>query len=189
MMQMRARAFALRDGFADVLKGMAIAEEVQDYVDLTPLLVPETQKTLGELSVATSSVGITLTFDNGIAVASGNTRANAKLLKGLGFTVSGSTWVCPCIDDRPKEVEAKVETKAEKPMTAKAETREITDLADLGVALQELGLEIELKESGEKTYAGAKGGWGRDVSELIQQPAQTKEEEESALEKEAASLF
>ena len=30
MLQMRARAFALRDGFADVLKGLAIKEEVDD---------------------------------------------------------------------------------------------------------------------------------------------------------------
>lgn len=31
MRQMRARAFALRDGFADVLRGLRIAEEVRDY--------------------------------------------------------------------------------------------------------------------------------------------------------------
>lgn len=31
MLQMRARAFALRDVFPDVLKGLPIAEEVQDY--------------------------------------------------------------------------------------------------------------------------------------------------------------
>lgn len=30
MLKMRARAFALRDGFSDVLKGLGIAEEVQD---------------------------------------------------------------------------------------------------------------------------------------------------------------
>jgi hypothetical protein len=37
MLQMRARGFALRDKFADVLKGIAIREEVQDYVvDITP---------------------------------------------------------------------------------------------------------------------------------------------------------
>lgn len=38
MLQMRARAFALRDVFPDVLKGMPIAEEVQDYQekDITP---------------------------------------------------------------------------------------------------------------------------------------------------------
>ena len=31
MLQMRARSWALRDGFADVLKGMQVAEEVHDY--------------------------------------------------------------------------------------------------------------------------------------------------------------
>jgi hypothetical protein len=31
MMQMRARGFALRDAFPDVLKGMITAEEAQDY--------------------------------------------------------------------------------------------------------------------------------------------------------------
>jgi hypothetical protein len=33
MRQMRARAFALRDGFPDVLKGLRVAEETQDYAD------------------------------------------------------------------------------------------------------------------------------------------------------------
>jgi len=32
MLQMRARSWALRDGFADALKGMSIREEVDDYV-------------------------------------------------------------------------------------------------------------------------------------------------------------
>jgi hypothetical protein len=39
MLQMRARAFAARDGAADVLRGMHVAEEVQDYQpvrDVTP---------------------------------------------------------------------------------------------------------------------------------------------------------
>lgn len=31
MLQLRARAFAARDGFADALRGLSIAEEVQDY--------------------------------------------------------------------------------------------------------------------------------------------------------------
>lgn len=35
MLKMRARAFALRDGFADVLRGLGIAEEVQDIVQVS----------------------------------------------------------------------------------------------------------------------------------------------------------
>lgn len=44
MLQMRARAFALRDGFADVLRGLGIAEEVGDYAatpDATPPAPPQ----------------------------------------------------------------------------------------------------------------------------------------------------
>lgn len=40
MKQMRARSFALRDVFTDVLKGMDIAEVVMDYTDLAPLPKP-----------------------------------------------------------------------------------------------------------------------------------------------------
>jgi hypothetical protein len=38
MLKMRARGFALRDGFSDVLRGLGIAEEVQDTPmrDVTP---------------------------------------------------------------------------------------------------------------------------------------------------------
>jgi hypothetical protein len=36
MLAMRARAFALRDKFSDALRGLAIAEEVQDYIPQTP---------------------------------------------------------------------------------------------------------------------------------------------------------
>jgi hypothetical protein len=36
MLKMRARAFALRDAFPDILRGISIAEEVQDMKDITP---------------------------------------------------------------------------------------------------------------------------------------------------------
>jgi len=49
MMQMRARAFALRDAFADVLRGIYIAEEAQDMPkemrDVTPKEEPKAKKT------------------------------------------------------------------------------------------------------------------------------------------------
>ena len=42
MLQMRARGFALRDKFADVLGGLITAEEAQDYpVDVTPQAQPQ----------------------------------------------------------------------------------------------------------------------------------------------------
>lgn len=45
MMQMRARAYALRDIFPDVLKGMAVAEEEQDKeIDVTPSAKPAEHK-------------------------------------------------------------------------------------------------------------------------------------------------
>lgn len=44
MKQMRARSFALRDVFADVLKGMDIAEVVVDYTDLAALPDTEAKK-------------------------------------------------------------------------------------------------------------------------------------------------
>jgi len=52
MLQLRARAFALRDGFADVLKGLAVREEVEDYPEpqrnITPPEAPELPKRLSE---------------------------------------------------------------------------------------------------------------------------------------------
>ncbi len=46
MLQMRARGFALRDKFADVLKGLAIVEEVRDYAPSAEIgaLIEETLK-------------------------------------------------------------------------------------------------------------------------------------------------
>ena len=44
MLQMRARAFALRDTFPDVLKGVQVREEVEDY---SPVIDHEAQRTIG----------------------------------------------------------------------------------------------------------------------------------------------
>ena len=57
MLQMRARAFALRDGFTDVLKGISVAEEQQDVIDVTgtPLPAPpEPPKRLSQGNGATT---------------------------------------------------------------------------------------------------------------------------------------
>ncbi|MFE8106947.1 hypothetical protein [Sphingomonas melonis] len=43
MRQMRARAFALRDGFSDVLKGLHIAEETRDYQPMSGMPTVQAQ--------------------------------------------------------------------------------------------------------------------------------------------------
>lgn len=45
MLSMRARAFALRDGFADVLRGLGIAEEVQDHQPIREVTPATAQRT------------------------------------------------------------------------------------------------------------------------------------------------
>jgi len=55
MLAMRARAFALRDGFADVLKGLGIREEMEDVVpdlDLVPPPPPPPEERMTPLEAA-----------------------------------------------------------------------------------------------------------------------------------------
>lgn len=52
MLQMRSRGFAARDEFADVLKGLAVAEELQDFVvekDITPNQQAQPSKAASEV--------------------------------------------------------------------------------------------------------------------------------------------
>lgn len=80
MLAMRARSWNLRDNFADVLKGVAIREEVQDYVvtskpestvqaanpyrELPPAVEPEQQQTPAESAQATDRQA-----DDGVSIA------------------------------------------------------------------------------------------------------------------------
>jgi hypothetical protein len=58
MAMMRARAFALRDKFPDVLKGLKIAEEVMDYdIDVPPTPQPKPQ---GQITVPTVTATTTM---------------------------------------------------------------------------------------------------------------------------------
>lgn len=51
MRQMRARAFALRDGFSDVLKGLHIAEEVRDYTPMGMVVPTSTMALTGQMLI------------------------------------------------------------------------------------------------------------------------------------------
>jgi hypothetical protein len=54
MLQMRARGFAIRDTFPDALRGLHIAEEAQDIIDITPPM--NTQK----VELITKNIGVPL---------------------------------------------------------------------------------------------------------------------------------
>lgn len=67
MLKMRARGFALRDGFSDVLRGLGIAEEVQDYQaikDVTPPKPPTPPEPPAEEAKVEDSTLIDLKPDN-----------------------------------------------------------------------------------------------------------------------------
>lgn len=56
MLQMRARSFALRDKFADVLNGLVTVEEANDYIDIQAIQEPEVDKETGEIITAQDSL-------------------------------------------------------------------------------------------------------------------------------------
>jgi hypothetical protein len=58
MLQMRARGFALRDAFPDVLKGLITVEEAQDYPDDTPVAQAPQIKHANPLDAITPAVEV-----------------------------------------------------------------------------------------------------------------------------------
>ena len=55
MLQMRARSWALRDKYADLLKGLQVREEVDDYIDTT--VAPVEEMPLRKSEIAAGPVG------------------------------------------------------------------------------------------------------------------------------------
>lgn len=93
MPQMRARGFALRDAFPDVLNGLQLAEEMLDAQYIAP------SHTKQQIETALASVGLSLTIVDGQGVATGkDTFNNAKFLKEVGFTFANNKWTIPVED-------------------------------------------------------------------------------------------
>lgn len=59
MLSIRARAFALRDVFADVLKGLKVAEEVEDYPAEKDIAAPASDRTVSALDRIKSAMNVT----------------------------------------------------------------------------------------------------------------------------------
>lgn len=77
MLAMRARAFALRDAYADILHGIACWEEVQDYPDTPPYSTNGKSNVAQDYAVYTNLCGdaIPLTSDTAAKVFSGDRNA------------------------------------------------------------------------------------------------------------------
>lgn len=195
MMQLRARAFALRDGFADVLKGMAIAEEVQDYIEFEKEAISPSPKNFEELLVSLEMAGLSLRYDpRGYAIAEGNVHSSAKLLKGVGFTLQEGKWIHPCHAPLALPSQEAIEPAITAPVPS--------TLEELKERLLELGLEMEITTNkNQRRFAvisqgdldgceeslallgftlGKSGKWGAEITHLGL---------DSSLKEEAESLF
>lgn len=128
MLQMRARAWALRDAFPDVLKGMAIAEEVAD--------------------IDAQSSTVSTVVD--VKTTPGGLLDKVSAAKSAVATPPAEE---PIVDVIPEE----------------PETKTFKDLAEMGLAIQELGLEMTTKEQKGKTYAIISGGNVEGLEETLVQ--------------------
>lgn len=150
MLQMRARAFCFRDAFADVLGGIGVAEEVQDYeVDRETHLVP-----LGKQPPQAYWERARL-----------NDVAGAQELIGVGNVVSkvGETWqVCRVADGpAPRQIESTTVQPAETPKPqsrAEAQTKSGADACIEGFAKT-----FKSSKSDLETIAGKPSGEWTDA--------------------------
>lgn len=94
MKQMRARSFALRDVFPDVLKGIAIAEEAQDiadYVAAEKAINPDT----GEITAKTLPVYSDADFEKNLPTWRKLIESGRKTAGEVIFTVSSKATLTP----------------------------------------------------------------------------------------------
>lgn len=85
MLQMRARGLCLRDAYPDVLNGLEIAEEMNDFNFQQKTEAKNAPKSLKQL-------GLSSIEENGFLVVKGNTYGKSELIKQLGFEYRENSW-------------------------------------------------------------------------------------------------
>lgn len=85
MLQFRARAWALRDVFPDILLGMQVTEEMEDLEYTQQRTVEAAPKTLEQL-------GLSCKEEDGKLIVVGNTYGKTDTLKDLGFIFKDKIW-------------------------------------------------------------------------------------------------
>lgn len=158
---------------------------------------------LSEVKSAVQQIGLAVKEEDGRLIAEGpGAFQKAKTLKDLGFQFRDKKWVM-AHPEAGKAIETETEPlveaahEAEKPNESievrkvETDTLKIRDIADLGIFLQELGLDMETKKHGDKIYAIVKGdteglesnlesigfhkgrtGYGLEITNLMTEEAQ-----------------
>lgn len=162
MIQLRARAWALRDVFPDVLLGMQVTEEMEDF----EFTQNETIKAKVEAAPQTlEQMGLSTSQKDGKLIVEGNTYGKNEMLKNLGFKYENKVW---CMDlpiteadvietehiqeNQTTTSQKDVNTNNTTPQQNTIEVPEIANIAVLEKFLTEIGLEFERKVEGEKTW-------------------------------------
>lgn len=126
MIQLRARAWALRDVFPDILCGMQVAEEQQDkeYETIHNLNKDDVIATLKPL-------GLSVLEKDGMFIVSGNTYQRSDILKQLGFKYENKHWQMAAPNDLTVETQQIENKTKEEPISevvidSKVEPKKIT---------------------------------------------------------------
>lgn len=144
MRQMRARAFALRDVFPDVLRGMPVAEELQDMATATPAAV-QGERHMGQAEVVLPDYD-QAKFDHNVSKWAKSVADGVKTMADVLAWLKSKATVTPTQEKQLHEEVAKLQkqtesTEAPQVDAAKLEA-DIKSCNDLD-NLYELGNQIE----------------------------------------------
>lgn len=91
MLQLRARSWALRDKFADLLRGLQIREEVEDYVETSSEVAEELPLRKSEIQTAAAEVESHLNkaLEKAGLISTEDRKAIAELAVDKGWTTEG----------------------------------------------------------------------------------------------------
>lgn len=156
MIQRRARNFALADAFPDVLKGMQISEDMEDFSYVQEQKTINAPQSIEQLGLSTSQ-------KDGKLIVDGKTFGKTEMLKNLGFKYENKVWCMDLPESQSTESdvkiinvnadilpENKVETKKQietKPVKEKEPSKEVLTLKDIEEKLSFLGLSTQRNDT------------------------------------------
>lgn len=118
MRQMRARAFALRDVFPDVLRGMPIAEELQDMATATPAAV-QGERHMGQAEVVLPEYN-QAKFDHNVGKWAKSVVNGVKTMADVLAWLKSKATVTPDQEKQLHAEVAKLQKQAESAQSASA---------------------------------------------------------------------